>query len=549
MWLFGGTDPPENDDSEPPPVTASTIGAAFSDGFRKDGNGQLPEPEPPSPAMSSRAVPPLRPAGRRPSDAPSGGSGSGSARMQASPKRAAPRFRRPRWENDDSDDENTAKNPRADAGGETDPPAEAVSLGRYPWEAAAQMQVVDEGGEDFEDATEGAEAAMKARRPSVPNHWPFLSETATKDVQREEKEPQAGEAINELDEEAPPLASYEQAVLDLQPVQRSQAAQSAMAQTSGVPTFLALKTTERNQALADGRDWQHSREAAERDDEEDEDSEDKEGGGDDNGEDGGGDGKLFAQKSAMKEEVRLAAERLTEEQNQIFEHDRRRKLDDISTKHASRIIQEVIKVKKGYVDSRMKLFEDSQKMGREAKLRERKIMSWIAIASVLNKFDQQLKSPAIEEEMNKAYLLSLPPPPPPPPKGQAPSQEDEDLHEQYERMRLRFAPAWEQEGRMLLGEAKYKEIRSMASGPADKQKRLIAEKCFDEAMTVMSEKEHVDLLRRAWRLENNWQPLDMCDPLAFAQDKMKKMHADEAAALKGKRMQAKHDQQNGVHQR
>merc|ERR1712125_101924 len=150
--------------------------------------------------------------------------------------------------------------------------------------------------------------------------------------------------------------------------------------------------------------------------------------------------------------------------------------------------------------------------GRDTKLRERRLLTWLCLFSVLEKFDQRLKLPEIADVKEARFLRALPPPPPPPPPQAPPSAADEDLHYRYEEMKARYEPQWKNAGRMALGEEKFDAIRSLENGPAEKEKVLISQKCLERANQVMSEREHQEFIRKAWCLENDWSSVDEVNP-------------------------------------
>lgn len=183
-----------------------------------------------------------------------------------------------------------------------------------------------------------------------------------------------------------------------------------------------------------------------------------------------------------------------------------------SAARAVKLIQDVARVKLHYVRQRMKLYRAAEEAGRDTKMRERKLLTWLALFSVLQKFDRRLKEPEIADVKEARFLRALPPPPPPPPPMAPPSKDDEELHYRYEEMKARYEPQWKNAGRMVLGEEKFDAIRSLENGPAEKEKLLISQKCLEKANHVMSEREHQEFIRKAWCLENDWESLDEVDP-------------------------------------
>jgi len=178
---------------------------------------------------------------------------------------------------------------------------------------------------------------------------------------------------------------------------------------------------------------------------------------------------------------------------------------------AARLIQEVCRVRLCFVRQRMKRYHQAEKQGMDDTLREKKLLTWFALLSVLQRFNEVMTRPAELEQQNRRYLELLDreaPPPPPPPLKEPPKVADEELHYRYRERRQKYAHAWEKAGRRVVGQEAFDRIRNLESGPAEQEKQLVAQKCYDHAMEAMSEQEHQEYLQRAWRLENDWASLD-----------------------------------------
>eukprot|EP00929_Paragymnodinium_shiwhaense_P022664 TRINITY_DN1441_c0_g1_i2.p1 TRINITY_DN1441_c0_g1~~TRINITY_DN1441_c0_g1_i2.p1 ORF type:complete len:460 (-),score=118.78 TRINITY_DN1441_c0_g1_i2:171-1550(-) len=179
----------------------------------------------------------------------------------------------------------------------------------------------------------------------------------------------------------------------------------------------------------------------------------------------------------------------------------------MQTLKAARLIQDVQRMKNSYVKQRMLRYEMAKESGTEQALRQRKLLSWMALLSVLNKMNDKLHEPALREDRERKFLKALPPPPPPPPLAPPPTDAEEELHFQYQAMREVYAPQWDAVGRDTLGAEKWEEMRSKPHGPAQKQKKLICLDYLRKAREATTEGEHQDYLLRAWKLEHAWKSL------------------------------------------
>jgi len=184
---------------------------------------------------------------------------------------------------------------------------------------------------------------------------------------------------------------------------------------------------------------------------------------------------------------------------------------------AANLIQECSRVKLGYCRQRMQMYFDADACGRKPDIRAKMLMTYFSLLSVFARINEVLAEPAFLEKKNFLYRERLDrevPPPPPPPCKDPPNPEDEELHYRYEMSRMKYAQEWERAGRMVVGQENFeKKIRNLEKkdGPAEKEKRLIAAKCYEKAVEVMSEKEHHEYMLKAWRLENDWMSMDDSD--------------------------------------
>jgi len=188
----------------------------------------------------------------------------------------------------------------------------------------------------------------------------------------------------------------------------------------------------------------------------------------------------------------------------------------INAVQASRVIVSVARVKLKMMDQKMKMYEESEAKQSDGVLRARKLLNWTATLSVLAKFAEKMKTPIIRKTMEEQYLKSLPAPPPPPPLASPPDAGDEELHEKYEAIIERYRPQWMEEGRKALGEEKFEALRNMKDGPASREKKLVAQKCIEQARGVLSQQEYLELLRKAWRLGDDHAALEEYNQHEFA---------------------------------
>merc|ERR1719456_1456102 len=140
---------------------------------------------------------------------------------------------------------------------------------------------------------------------------------------------------------------------------------------------------------------------------------------------------------------------------------------------------------------KMKLYEEAEFQGTESNLRARKLLSWIATLSFLRRFDEKMQLPEIVKAKTEVYLTNLEPPPPPPPPEEPPDSEEEELHDKYEAMIRRYEDQWKKEGQRVLGKEKFEDIRNMPrNGPAEREKKIIAQRCLQQAGEVLNEAEY-----------------------------------------------------------
>jgi len=204
--------------------------------------------------------------------------------------------------------------------------------------------------------------------------------------------------------------------------------------------------------------------------------------------------------------------RVAQERNRIEQLRRKQKAKENSTVRAVRLIQDMAKIKVSYIKQRMMQYQQAEKAGRDVTMRKQKLLTWLALLSVLEKFSKKANFPDIKKERESRFLKTLPPPPPPPPSVDPPSQQEEELHFQYEAMKQEYEKLWTREGRNVLGGDKFQAMQAEENGHAEKEKSLIAQKCLERAMKVMSEHEHQDYIRKAWCLRNDWSSVDEVDP-------------------------------------
>lgn len=188
----------------------------------------------------------------------------------------------------------------------------------------------------------------------------------------------------------------------------------------------------------------------------------------------------------------------------------------VNAVQASRVIVSVARVKLKMMSQKMKMYEESEAKQSDGVLRARKLLMWTATLSVLSKFADKMRTPLIRQKMEEQYLKSLPAPPPPPPLAAPPDAGDEELHEKYEAIIERYRPQWMEEGRKALGEEKFENLRNMKDGPASREKKLVAQKCIEQARSVLSQQEYLELLRKAWRLGDDHAALEEYNQHEFA---------------------------------
>lgn len=229
-----------------------------------------------------------------------------------------------------------------------------------------------------------------------------------------------------------------------------------------------------------------------------------------------------AMQEKMRHQLKVNEKLLAEELSRTDRVRRQESIGVVSQVQASRAIVSVSKVKLSLMRQKMTQYEESEKMGTEDSVRARKLLVWAAGLSFLKAFDVKMKQPEIEEAKMRNYLKNLDlnnPPPPPPPAEEPPNDEDEELHDKYEAMVRKYKKQWTAEGNKVLGPAKFEEIRNRTKdGPASKEKKIIAAKCLEEAGQVLNEDEYQELLRKAWRLQDDHAALSEYDPKAFARE-------------------------------
>mmetsp|Transcript_43792 Transcript_43792/g.101154 ORF Transcript_43792/g.101154 Transcript_43792/m.101154 type:complete len:413 (-) Transcript_43792:67-1305(-) len=220
-------------------------------------------------------------------------------------------------------------------------------------------------------------------------------------------------------------------------------------------------------------------------------------------------------KATFEEKWQEREDELQREIREKKDEAQRQKLAQIRSTQAARTIQMIVRMKHDFKKQRMQYYYEAEDSGRDQLLREKKLLVWVGLFSVLQKFDDHLQKPNAMSMLNAKVLKGLPAPPPPPPKGAPPSKEDELLHDEYEKNRALYMRQWTREGEMTLGKEKFEEMRKNPMGLAEKQKELIARVQMRKAMKAMSEKQFQDCLKKAWRLMNDWQPDSACDTQEF----------------------------------
>eukprot|EP00928_Gymnodinium_smaydae_P070876 TRINITY_DN54622_c0_g1_i1.p1 TRINITY_DN54622_c0_g1~~TRINITY_DN54622_c0_g1_i1.p1 ORF type:complete len:897 (+),score=187.39 TRINITY_DN54622_c0_g1_i1:128-2692(+) len=179
------------------------------------------------------------------------------------------------------------------------------------------------------------------------------------------------------------------------------------------------------------------------------------------------------------------------------------------------LVQDVMRIKLRFIKQRMRACAQAHTAGQDGDLRARRMLVWLSLLKVMSTLGKKLRTPEIRDAMELNYLRSLPPPPPPPPAEDPPTKEDEALHYQYEEMRALYEPQWSRAGKRALGPDKFNKLRTMEKGPADAEKKIIAQKCLEQAMSVMDERKHQEYVRKAWRLEHDRASLEDVDEEEF----------------------------------
>jgi len=165
----------------------------------------------------------------------------------------------------------------------------------------------------------------------------------------------------------------------------------------------------------------------------------------------------------------------------------------------------VMRVKLAFNRRAIKSYELAKQQGKEYQFRQEKLLSMFCLLSVLNKLDEYMQENDIIKVTHQKFLRSLPPPPPPPPMEAPPTEEDERVHYEYER-RMEIPKAkWIRTGQRLLGVEQFNEIINKRVGPAESQKKHIILENLRAADEEMNEQEHQALMKKAWRLQNNWK--------------------------------------------
>jgi len=218
----------------------------------------------------------------------------------------------------------------------------------------------------------------------------------------------------------------------------------------------------------------------------------------------------------LQNELKMREKLLEEEKLQKCQDLQRDNSSALNSASAARIIVSVAKVKLNMMRQKMKLYDEAEYQGTEANLRARKLLTWVASLSFLKKFDEKMQLGEIERAKTDHYLTSLPLPPPPPPPEDPPDSEEEELHEKYEAMIRRYEGSWNKEGQRVLGKDKFEEVRNKRSGPAEKEKKIIAQKCLQRANEVLNEAEYQEFLRKAWRLGDDHAALTEYNAQEFA---------------------------------
>jgi len=202
--------------------------------------------------------------------------------------------------------------------------------------------------------------------------------------------------------------------------------------------------------------------------------------------------------------LRQQQEKMAEERGLMKLRDRDSKAAMKRRSMAARLIQEVGKLKNGLLGQRMEMYKQAEAQGREEQLREKKLLTWMALLNVLSKINEEMKDPPKQGRHNEKFLRELDDECPPPP----PSKEEEELHYRYEEMKLKYEHQWDRAGKKVLGKDKFEKVKNMQNDKDDttafafKQRKTMAQKCLDNAINSMSEKDHYEWLRKAWCFEH-----------------------------------------------
>jgi len=214
-------------------------------------------------------------------------------------------------------------------------------------------------------------------------------------------------------------------------------------------------------------------------------------------------------EKASQEELRVAQEHLGIEmlENNMRQKKAKMKMDTVHK--AVVAIQHATVFKLKMMHDNMNSLNEAEITGKGLEAKQRKMLSWIVMATVCKRMCIKLKD-GTGEQYKQKMLKSLAPPPLPPPSDPPPSKSDEQLHYDYEDMRAKYAHQWEKAGQTMLGKVKFDEIRNMRTdnGPSQRMKQMVMQKCSERADVVMSEQEHQEFIKRAWRLKNDWQPAE-----------------------------------------
>jgi len=238
------------------------------------------------------------------------------------------------------------------------------------------------------------------------------------------------------------------------------------------------------------------------------------------------------------EDMRRQDRRMIEEEVVNQEREKHNRASMLRRTRAAKLIQEVSKMNLSIMKQRMQMYRQAERQHRDEQMRERKLLTWFALFSIFAKFNEVMARPEKMDKRQKQYLELLDltdPPPPAPPLKDPPKDFDEMLHYRYEERRVRYADRWEKAGKMVVGQEKFEKILNMENGPAEREKKAIASKCFTKAAEVMSEQEHQEYLQKAWRLENDWVCMD---DMAHAQEEIERWREEKTRAnLQKEKMQ------------